>query len=268
MLLAILMVGSLACSKFNKLQKRGTPEEKLAAALVYFEKKDYYRAGLLFEDVIPLLRGTEQNEKAQFYYAYCQYYSRQLLLASYYFKQFYETFPNSSYAEEATYMHAISLYEDSPPYYLDQENTYKSLDAIENYLLQFPNSKNKDYLESISDNLAYKLERKDFENAKLFFRKMDYKAADIALRNFARDYSESEFLEETLYMLVVNAYEYANNSVVTRQPERYDMAIEYYADLEEQFPGSRYTRLAKSYYKSAMRKQGREIEQEEEPENN
>ncbi|MFB0946492.1 MAG: outer membrane protein assembly factor BamD, partial [Spirosomataceae bacterium] len=39
------------CSgKLAKLQKNGTVQEKYAAAINYYESKDYYRAGVLFEE--------------------------------------------------------------------------------------------------------------------------------------------------------------------------------------------------------------------------
>jgi outer membrane protein assembly factor BamD len=49
-------------------------QEKYAGAVNYYKKKDYYRAGILFEELIPLMRGQAESELTQFYYAYCQFY--------------------------------------------------------------------------------------------------------------------------------------------------------------------------------------------------
>ena len=55
LILTTLVLGS--CSKFAKLQKEGTLEQKYEAALQFYKKADYYRAGLLFEEITPLLNG-------------------------------------------------------------------------------------------------------------------------------------------------------------------------------------------------------------------
>lgn len=251
--LAVAMLVLAGCSKFNRIQKRGTVDEKLDAALIYFEKKDWFKASTLLEEIIPLLRGSDRAEKAQFYFAYTHFYMKQLVLSSYYFKQFYETFPNSKYAEEAMYMYAISLYEDSPPFYLDQENTFKALDAIENYQLAYPNNKNKDYLTGVVNELNAKLERKAFELARLFQRKENWKAATIALANFQKDYPESKFGEEAQFLLVQASYDYARNSVAAKQAERYDQVLENYLELVDRYPSSKYLKQAEALYDEARR---------------
>ena len=65
-----------ACSDYNKILKSDSVDKKLEAAYKYYDKKDYYRAGTLFEQVIPLIRGREDAEKVQFLYAYTQYYEQ------------------------------------------------------------------------------------------------------------------------------------------------------------------------------------------------
>ena len=62
-----------ACSNFRKIQKSDDLQGKYNAAIKYYEKNDFYKAGVLFEELIPLLKGQEMAEKAQFYYANCQY---------------------------------------------------------------------------------------------------------------------------------------------------------------------------------------------------
>ena len=63
----VLVLG--ACSEFQKIQKSESVEQRLEAALRYYENKDYYKASLLFEDLIPVLRGRAEAEKVQFYLA-------------------------------------------------------------------------------------------------------------------------------------------------------------------------------------------------------
>ena len=135
-----------ACSKFQQIQKSGSLVEKYDAAVKYYTEGDFYRAGLLFEELVPLLRGRSEGEQAEFYYAYCQYYSRQLLLSAYYFKRFYTTYPRSEHAEESMYMECRSLYEMSSPSSLDQSNSEEALNSIQGFMRRYPSSK---YMEQI-----------------------------------------------------------------------------------------------------------------------
>jgi outer membrane protein assembly factor BamD len=74
-LLVLVFVALGACSKFSKLQKSGDVNEKYAGAVDYYNKKDYFRAGTLLDEIIPLMKGTENYERAQLYFAYCKYYN-------------------------------------------------------------------------------------------------------------------------------------------------------------------------------------------------
>ena len=106
-LLGVLVVFFLgSCSPFSKLQKSGTDDEKYKAAVQYYKKEDWYRAGLLFEELIPVLKGSTESELAHFYHAYTQFHQQQYLLSATLFKKFYETFARSEYAQEAMYMYA------------------------------------------------------------------------------------------------------------------------------------------------------------------
>ena len=73
--IVVLMI-AFSCSKFRKIEKSEDWRQKYEAGLEYYEKKDYYRASILFENILPIVRGLPEGEKVQFYIAYCQYYDR------------------------------------------------------------------------------------------------------------------------------------------------------------------------------------------------
>jgi outer membrane protein assembly factor BamD len=257
----LLVLGG--CSKFSKLQKSTDVMEKYNGALAYYDKKDYYRAGELLNEVIPLLRGTEQAEKALFFRAYCTYQLRELILSAYHFKSFVETYPRSAMAEEAMYLYCMSLYEDSPPYYLDQSNTVETLDAINSFLLNFPDNPNKERIASIAELCKVKLEVKAWENTKLYYKTENYKAASIALETFSKDYPESKFLEECYYLQVATQYFFAKNSIDTKKNERYDVLVDKYQNFIDKYPSSRFAKEAERYYKVAQARLGNSSASEE-----
>lgn len=242
-----------SCSRFQRLLKKGSVEEKYNAAISYYEKKDFYRAGLLLEELIPLLRGQKRSEIANLYYAYCHYYQRQLQLAAYYFKRFYTQYGASKYVEEAMYMYAYSLYKDSPGYYLDQSNTDQAIVASQNFLNRFPQSKYREECSRIIVELRQKLEKKAYEGAKLYYRIRNYKAAVITFENFQKDFPDSNFNEEVAYLKILSQYEYARVSTLRRQQKRHNDVLKFYTEFIDAYPGSGYSRAAQKLYSSSIR---------------
>lgn len=248
----LLLLGS--CSKFGRLQKSDNIDLKRDGAYAYYDKKDFFRASALLEGIIPLLKGTENAEKAEFIYAMCQYELRLLESASFYFDYFLETYPRSIYAEEALYMNALSQYENTPDFYLDQGGTDKAILALENYINRYPDSeeKRKNCQDMIS-RLNDRLEKKDFENARIFHQIMEYKSAIIALANFAKDYPNSPFREEALYLRVLSAYQLARNSTDAKKPERFRQTIDFYTTFADSFPKSKKLKELESVYDYSSR---------------
>lgn len=237
-LLGLLLILG-ACSKFTRLEKTPDVMEKYAGAVAYYEKKDYYRAGILLEQCIPLLRGTEQSERAQFYRAYCTYHRRELILSSYHFKTFAETYPRSALAEEAYYMYCVSLMESSAPSILDQSSTEEAMDAINTFLTNYPDNPNRDRMVTFSKKLDEKLMKKDWDNTYLYFKTMRYKAAAVAIDNFLEDYPDGPYTEEAMYTKVLTLYQYAKNSIDIKQKDRFQQMMDAYLEFVDRFPNSK-----------------------------
>lgn len=247
----LIVLGFSAC-KFSKLRKSTDLQEKYQAAMEYYEKKDYYKAGLLLEEVIPLIRGTAESEKAQFYYGYCHYHQKQYTLAAYYFQRFYEAFRGSAYIAEARYMHVKSLYADSAPYNLDQASTYDAINTAQSYLNAYPNSEYFEECNNIMNELRQKLERKAYENAYLYYKIRNYKAAVVSFNNFQRDFPDSGYNEDIAFLKLEAQYELASRSIDKRKKERYNEAISYYEYFVANFPESKSVKNAEKIYESIL----------------
>jgi outer membrane protein assembly factor BamD len=63
----LVLLIAVSCSKFRKIEKNPDWRVKYEASLVYYEKKDYYRASILFDQILPIIRGLPEAEKVQFY---------------------------------------------------------------------------------------------------------------------------------------------------------------------------------------------------------
>ena len=127
----VAVLGLSSCGKFEKFRKSADLPTKYKAAVNYYKKKDFAKAGILFDEIMPLMKGDSTQELATFYQAYCDFNLGSYTLASSHFKKFAEVFSRSEFAEEAIYMSAFSLYKDSPNFNLDQKGTLAAINEIQ-----------------------------------------------------------------------------------------------------------------------------------------
>jgi len=220
----------------------------------YYSKKDYYKASVLFEQIMPIIRGLPEAEKAQFYLANCQFQEKYYLLSSEQFKSFYETYGRSSLAEEARYMFAYTLYKSSPEANLDQTESIKAMASMQEFLNRYPNSKFRDQALEVIFTTQDRLDRKGFDNAKQYYRMRQYKAAVVALSNFQDNFPDSKHLEEAKYLVIVSNYRLAEQSIRSKQQERYQAVVDTYIDFVDRYPNSSFLKEAEKLYADGLEK--------------
>lgn len=244
----------MSCSEFYKIQRSDDWRKKYDAALKYYENEKYAKAAILLEEVLPLTRGTKDAEQAQYYYAYAHYHQKLYIESAYYFKLFYDTYGRSPLAEEALFMHAYSLYLQSPRYNLDQTSSFEAIDALQNFINIFAYSDYRERATEILDQLQHKLALKAYENAKLYYEIGRYKSALIAMDNFADDFPDSDFNEEIAFLKIKVAYDLAENSLPSVQRQRYFDTTEFYQNFVDRYPESNRGREAEKIYIQAQEK--------------
>ena len=249
----IAVMGLSSCGKFEKFRKSANLPTKYKAAMDYYKKKDYDKAGILFDEIMPLMKGDSTQEIATFYQAYCDFQLGNYTVANTHFKKFAEVFSRSEYAEEAIYMSAYSLYKDSPNFNLDQTGTLAAINEIQSYLNNYPETKFRDECTNIIRELRKKLERKAYEKAKLYHKTSSFniaslKSSVIEITNFQRDFPDSDFNEEMAYMKVLAQYDLAKSTIENKQKERYSEASKFYLDLIDKYPQSAYLKDAERMY--------------------
>ncbi|RZK19997.1 MAG: outer membrane protein assembly factor BamD [Hymenobacter sp.] len=237
-----------ACTGYQKLLKSSNVTQKYEAAVQYYDKGDYFRSGTLLEELIPLLKGRPEAEKAQFYFANTNFMQRNYVLSAYYFKQFTDTYPNSSYVEQAAFLRAKSLFRDSPGYELDQTNTISAVEVIQDFLNTYPTSEYRNETESMSQELQKKLENKAFQSAKLYYALRYNQAAVTALGNFTQQYPASVYSEQADFLRLTAQYAWAKESIESKQRERYLDAVSFYQHFIDTYPQSKSLSAAQSMY--------------------
>jgi outer membrane protein assembly factor BamD len=240
--------------EIEKIKKNPDFKYKFEKALAYYEKENYTDAQTLFEDVMPFYRGSDKAEEIAWHYANCSFFLKEYTTSAYYFKQFSNTFPNSKYTEDATFMIATAFDKQAPNQMLDQDNTHKAIEAYQLFINTFPNSKRAEECNKNIDKLRDRLYRKDFESAQLYFQVEDYRAAVHALKNLLKNYPDGNDAENARFMIVKSNFFLAQNSIETKQLDRYQETLAAYTELVDKHPGGKKTKEAERYFESATQK--------------
>jgi outer membrane protein assembly factor BamD len=245
-LVAILLLIILAsCGQYPKALKTDDAAIKYKVGEEMYEKGEYSKAIRLFEQIAPAYRGKPQSEKLFYMFAQSYYKNKQYYLSGYQFESFVSMYPKSEKVEESAYLGAFSYSKLSPVYSLDQIDTYKALDKLQNFIDIYPNSAYLPEANQTIKTLREKLEKKAFEIAKQYNTIRDYKAAQIAFNNFILDYPGTVYKEDALYYSLDSAYKLAINSVPSKMKERLLLAKESYTRFNKTFGNSsKYKQLA------------------------
>lgn len=232
-LIAILFA---SCSEYQKALKSEDIKFKADVAEKLYEKGKYNKAIRLFEKIAPSYNGKPGAEKMFYMYAQSLYKSAksntaQYYTASYQFDKFVAGYPRSEKVEEAAFLSAKSTYMLSPKYSLDQVDTYRAIDKIQNFINAYPNSQYMPEANLLVKELREKLEKKAYEIAKGYNTVMDYKSAIKALDNFIIDYPGTPYKEDAMFYKYDASYQLAINSVAARMEERLNSAKANYAAL-------------------------------------
>jgi outer membrane protein assembly factor BamD len=246
-IIALIVLSS--CSGYEKLLKNPDVSVKYAKAMEFYAKGDFVHAGTLLEMVNPFYKGTKRADTINFYYAECLYHQDDYIMAGHYFKEFTQTFPRSPFVEEADYMIAYCYYINSPRPTLDQQSTMEAIDAIQLFLIKYPESKRLAECKGYFTELRERLMTKSYLNAKLYFDLGYYKSSIIALRNGLSEFPDSKYREEMMLLVVKSNFNLAEKSIPSKQKERFQNTLDEYYSFMTEFPKSKYTSDVQRIYK-------------------
>lgn len=146
-------------------------------------------------------------------YAQSLYQTKQYYLAGHQFTSFTGSYPKSQKIEEAAFLGAKCFVQLSPVYSLDQIDTYKAIEKLQDFIDSYPNSEYLAEANVLAKELREKLEKKAFESAKQYNTIGNYQSAIVAMDNFIFNYPGTPYKEKALYYKLSSAYELAINSV-------------------------------------------------------
>ncbi|MDR2009410.1 MAG: outer membrane protein assembly factor BamD [Bacteroidales bacterium] len=251
LLSVVFVLGS--CRGYQKLLKSSDYEQKYNKAIEYYEDKDYFKAQGLLEELRTIYRGTDKSEKIAYYFANCAYGLGEYSLSAYLLKDFVRQYPSSEHREDALFTAAYCYYLISPAPSLEQTYTEIAISEFQLFIERFPNSEKRQEAEEYIDLLQFRLETKAYNNAMLYYKIGDYKAANVALKNVIIDFPDTKYREDILFTLIKANFLLAENSIHEKRYERYKNTIDSYYNFIDNYPDSKKIKEAEKYYTNSLK---------------
>ncbi len=237
--IAAILILFTACSQYQKALNSTDVALKMKQGTIKYSEKKYPKAIRLFEQIAPSYKGKPQAENLFYMFSYSYYNTKQYYLAAYQFESFASSYPKSEKREEAAFLSAKCFSMLSPVSSLDQVDTNKALNKLQEFIDAYPDSKYMQDANALVFELKNKLEKKAFDIAKQYNTISDYKAAIASFDNFLSDFPGTPYKEEALFYKLDSCYNLAINSVAQKMEERlqnaktaYNALLKYKADTK------------------------------------
>jgi len=257
---AVIMAIIPSCkSKFELLLSSNDVDAKYAEANSLFKAGKYKKAAQMYESLSMLTSGMLQDDTVRYYWAYSNYKDQDYLTAKANFESFIEMYPRSPFASDARFLKLDCLYRATNRYELDQAPTHTAIIEISQYILEYPQSDKIQICRDMLQELTVRLDTKEYENAKLYYKMEDYIAAKTAFKNVLKDKAENMYREDILYYVAMSAYKYAFLSVVAKQKERYMIFVDEYYNFVSEYPESHYKKELDNLYQRTQRTLGNNV---------
>ena len=250
-----LMMGSCA-GEYNKVYKSTDSDYKYEYAKEAFAMGKFQQATTLLEELITIKKGSEEAQECLFMLAMAQYCNSDFEAASMTFKKYTTSYPRGTFAESAAYYVGQSLYESAPEPRLDQSPTIGAINAYQQFLDLFPDSRLREAAQDRLYELQDKLIMKELLSAELYYNlggyfgninkndESNYTSCIITAQNALKLYPYSDHREDFALLIMKSKFELAENSTEDRRLERYrDAEDECYGFINE-YPDSKNVNLA------------------------
>ena len=250
-----LTLGSCA-GEFNKVYKSNDIDYKYEYAKEAFASGKFQQAQTLLEELITAKKGSDEAQECLYMLAMAQYCNRDYEAASVTFKKYGTSYPRGVYAENAAYYVGKALYESAPETRLDQSPTIGAINAYQQFLDLYPDSKLRELAQERLYELQDKLILKELLSAELYYNlggyfgninkndESNYTSCIITAQNALKQYPYSDHREDFALLIMKSKFELAENSTEDRRLERYrDAEDECYGFLNE-YPDSKNVNIA------------------------
>lgn len=238
----ILALIATSCGEYEKLLKSTDYELKKQKVFDYYDDGKYMRSIELLSQILPRYRATDEAEQLNWINAQAHFRIRDYMMAGQYYQNFADTYPGSNNAEEALYLAAMCQYYQSPRPELDQANSRQAIESFTIFMQRYPTSTRTDDCKARVLELQEKLVEKSYLSARLYYDLKEYRAATVSLANSLKEYPDTKYREELMFLKLDALYLFALNSIPERKVERYQTTLDEYYSFIEEFPQSKFSR--------------------------
>lgn len=249
--LLLALVGS-SC-QYDKLLKSSNYKLKYQKALEYYKAEDYTKAVGLFEQLNSVLKATDRADTVLYYLSNSYFEQENYILAEHHYQQFYETFGNHRWADDAEFKSAYCNYNLSPRPALDQGYTKKAINKFNLFITRHPNHPKVARCHQLIQDLTDKLAIKAYQSARLYYDMEDYKAAVIALENALKRYPNTTHRKEIKFLILKSQFLLASNSIKEKEQDRYQGTLDAYYTFTSEYPNSEYSDEVKRIYQTTQK---------------
>ena len=249
----LLALAATSCGEYEKLLKSGDYELKKQKVYDYYDDAKYNRSIELLTQILPRYRATDEAEQLNWINAQAHFKIRDYMMAGTYYQSFADTYPRSNNAEEAAYLSALCDYYLSPRPELDQAYTRKAIENFTIFMQRYPTSTRLDDCKAKVLELQEKLVEKSYLSARLYYDLKEYRSATVSLANSLKEYPDTKYREELMFLKLDSYFLYAGRSVPAKQVERYQTTLDEYYSFIEEFPQSKYEKDVKRIFETTAK---------------
>lgn len=255
-LLASLTLSS--CGEYQRVLKSNDLSYKFEYAKRAFEERKYAQTTTILRDIVTQFKGSDRAEESLYLLALAHYENKEYEDAAAYFQSYYNRYPKGKYTELARYFAGYAYYLDSPDPQLDQSNTIKAMEELQNFLEYYPKSDKVAIAQNTIFELQDKITLKELQNAQLYYNLgtymgNNYESAIITAQNAVKNYPYSKYKEELEMLILKSRYQEAALSVAEKKTDRFRDVIDEYYSFVNNYPESPHRSEADNILKIAQK---------------
>jgi outer membrane protein assembly factor BamD len=173
--------------------KQVTAEDRFKHAKALFDDKEYLEAISEFNVITVQDQGSAFAADAQFYLAESRFMRGEYLLSAFEYNVLRRSYPASPRLPESQYKIALSYYNLSPGWPLDQQYTKKAIDEFQSFVEYFPKNSLVPDADAKIKELNGRLAGKEYQTARLYSTMEYYRAALMSYEEVIEKYHDTEF---------------------------------------------------------------------------
>lgn len=229
-----------SCKDAMYVMKSPNKHYKYAMAMKWNKEENYVQSIPVIENLLADYKGTDTGEQLYFILAESYFKNKDYIVAAYHYKTFKDLYSRNPNAELASMRLADCYKNEVPRLELEQSDTEKAIEYYNVFLSEYPNSSYTEQALTNLKSLKRRLELKALDAANLYYKTGNYRAAAVTYKNVLNKFPEIEEYEFLMYKITKSYYKFAEQSILSKQSNRYETTLNEGISFINRFPNSKY----------------------------